>query len=135
VQLTIAQRVLLNGAVVVSTPQNLSLVDARRGITMFRKVNVPILGLVENMSYFKCDGCEKKHFLFGKEGTKKMAEEMGETFLGEIPFDPVIRETTDGGKPVVISQMDSPSSEVYMKLSKSIMEKVKKESDVDISFE
>src|SRR6185437_2847885 len=98
-QLTIAQRAPLKGAVIVSTPQDLALVDARKGIAMFKKTAVPILGLVENMSVFVCPDCGKSHAIFGHGGAKEMAEQSGVPFLGEIPLVPRIRQSSDQGTP------------------------------------
>ena len=111
IQLTLSQAVALAGAVIVTTPQNIALADARKGIEMFRKVNVPILGIVENMSYFRCDGCGKEHFIFASDGGKSVAVEYGTRLLGNFPLDPVIREQTDAGHPPVASL---PESEISM---------------------
>ena len=86
-QLTLSQRVQLSGAIIVSTPQDLSLIDARKGLNMFKKVNVPILGIIENMSYFECHNCNTKHEIFGNGGAKAEAEKLGVPFLNEIPLD------------------------------------------------
>ncbi len=100
-QLTMAQQVPLAGAVIVSTPQDLALIDARRGIAMFRRVNVPVLGIVENMSYFLCPHCGGRTDVFGHGGARHEAERLGVPFLGEVPLDIAIRETSDSGRPVV----------------------------------
>ena len=102
-QLTMAQQVPLKGAVIVSTPQDLALVDARRGIAMFRRVNVPVLGIVENMSTFICPHCGKRSDIFGHGGARHEAERLGVPFLGEVPLALEIRETSDAGAPVVAS--------------------------------
>lgn len=99
VHLTITQEVILSGAVIVSTPQKVALIDVRRGIDMFSAVNTPVLGLVENMSYFQCDNCETKHFLFGEGGVRRVAEELQVPLLGEIPFVKRIMADTDDGVP------------------------------------
>ncbi|AYU80421.1 MRP protein-like protein [Leishmania donovani] len=99
VHLTITQEVMLSGAVIVSTPQKVALIDVRRGIDMFAAVNAPVLGLVENMSYFKCDSCDKRHYMFGRDGVARAAEELGVPFLGEIPFLSRIMQDTDEGVP------------------------------------
>ncbi len=101
-QLTMAQRVQMAGAIVVSTPQEMALEDARKAINMFRKVNVPVLGLVENMSWFRCDNCDKRHYLFGENGVKREAEVQQLELLAQLPLLPVIRESGDQGDPVVL---------------------------------
>ncbi|MDP2619951.1 MAG: iron-sulfur cluster carrier protein ApbC [Hyphomicrobiales bacterium] len=112
-QLTMAQQVPLAGAVIVSTPQDLALIDARKGINMFRKVDVPILGIVENMSYFLCPHCGERSDIFGHGGARKEAEKLGVEFLGEVPLDMTIRETSDSGRPVVVSDPKSAHAMVY----------------------
>ncbi len=119
-QLTMAQNVPLAGAVIVSTPQDLALIDARRGVAMFRKVEVPILGIVENMSSFFCPSCGTRHDIFGHGGAKSEAERIGVPFLGEIPLAMVIRERSDSGLPVVVTEPDGPHAQAY----RSIAEKV-----------
>ena len=116
-QLTMAQSVPLSGAVIVSTPQDLSLIDARRGIAMFRQVNVPLLGLVENMSYFVCPHCGGRSDIFAHGGARHEAEKQGAPFLGEIPLDAVIRETSDGGAPIVASAPDTAQAKAYIELA------------------
>ena len=100
-QLTMAQQVPLAGAVIVSTPQDIALLDARKGLNMFRKVDVPVLGIIENMSYFLCPHCGERSDIFSHGGARKEAEKLGVEFLGEMPLDIAIRETSDGGKPIV----------------------------------
>jgi ATP-binding protein involved in chromosome partitioning len=112
-QLTIAQQVPLKGAVIVSTPQDLALIDARRGIAMFRRVNVPVLGIVENMSTFICPKCGERTDIFGHGGARAEAERLGVPFLGEVPLDIVIRENSDAGKPVVATVPDGPHAKAY----------------------
>jgi ATP-binding protein involved in chromosome partitioning len=112
-QLTMAQQVPLKGAVIVSTPQDLALIDARRGIAMFRRVNVPVLGIVENMSTFICPHCGTRSDIFGHGGARHEAERLGVPFLGEVPLDVVIREKSDAGLPVVASAPDSPLAQCY----------------------
>jgi ATP-binding protein involved in chromosome partitioning len=112
-QLTMAQQVPLAGAVIVSTPQDLALIDARKGLNMFNRVNVPLLGIVENMSYFVCPKCGERSDIFSHGGGKAEAERLGVPFLGEIPLDMLIRETSDGGHPVVVSHPDSAHSKAY----------------------
>ena len=116
-QLTMAQSVPLSGAVIVSTPQDLSLIDARRGIAMFKQVAVPLLGVVENMSYFLCPHCGGRTDIFAHGGARHEAEAHGAPFLGEIPLDLKIRETSDGGAPVVASEPDSPQAAAYIALA------------------
>jgi len=112
-QLTLAQNVPLKGAVIISTPQDLSLIDARRGLAMFRKVNVPVLGIVENMSYFQCPECGTRSDIFGHGGARHEAERLGVPFLGEIPLHMSIRTTSDDGNPVVASDPDGPHAAIY----------------------
>jgi ATP-binding protein involved in chromosome partitioning len=112
-QLTMAQQVPLKGAVIVSTPQDLALIDARRGIAMFRRVNVPVLGIVENMSTFICPKCGTRTDIFGHGGARAEAERLGVPFLGEVPLDIVIREKSDAGLPVVATQPDGPHAKSY----------------------
>lgn len=112
-QLTLAQRVPLAGAVIVSTPQDLALIDARKGINMFRKVEVPILGLVENMSYFLCPSCGARSDIFGHGGARDEAERIGVPFLGEVPLHMDIRATSDGGTPVVASHPEGTHGQIF----------------------
>jgi ATP-binding protein involved in chromosome partitioning len=112
-QLTLAQNVPLKGAVIVSTPQDLSLIDARRGLAMFKKVNVPVLGIVENMSFFQCPHCGTRSDIFGHGGARHEAERLGVPFLGEIPLHMSIRATSDSGNPVVDSEPDGPHAAIY----------------------
>jgi ATP-binding protein involved in chromosome partitioning len=112
-QLTMAQQVPLKGAVIVSTPQDLALIDARRGIAMFRRVNVPVLGIVENMSTFVCPQCGARSDIFGHGGARREAERLGVPFLGEVPLDIVIREKSDSGSPVVATAPDSDHAKYY----------------------
>ncbi|MGN6747687.1 MAG: Mrp/NBP35 family ATP-binding protein [Xanthobacteraceae bacterium] len=112
-QLTMAQQVPLKGAVIVSTPQDLALIDARRGIAMFRRVNVPVLGIVENMSTFVCPQCGTRSDIFGHGGARREAERLGVPFLGEVPLDIAIREKSDSGSPVVATAPDGPHAKYY----------------------
>jgi ATP-binding protein involved in chromosome partitioning len=112
-QLTMAQQVPLKGAVIVSTPQDLALADARRGIAMFRRVNVPVLGIVENMSTFVCPHCGTRSDIFGHGGARAEADRLGVPFLGEVPLDMTIREKSDAGSPVVASEPDGPHAKCY----------------------
>ena len=120
-QLTLAQNTPLAGAVIVSTPQDLALIDARRGAAMFREVGVPLLGLVENMSYFVCDDCGKRHHIFGHGGARAEAERLGVPFLGEVPLDPEIRERSDAGLPVVVTDPDGPHALIYRDIASRIL--------------
>src|SRR5882757_5227857 len=119
-QLTIAQRVPLKGAVIVSTPQDIALIDARKGIAMFKKTQVPILGLVENMSMFVCPDCGSAHAIFGHGGARETAEKLGAPFLGEILLVPRIRETSDAGTPVSVSVPDGPEALAVLELAKKV---------------
>lgn len=121
IQITLSQKLDLDGIVIVSTPQDIALIDAIKGVNMFKKVNVPILGIIENMSYYICEHCGTRADIFGHEGAKKTAEAMGETFLGEIPLHIAIRENADNGTPVVYSLPDSPYAKAYL----AVAEKVK----------
>src|SRR6476659_3687675 len=112
-QLTMAQQVPLAGAVIVSTPQDLALIDARKGLNMFRKVDVPVLGIVENMSTFICPHCGGRSDIFAHGGAPSEAERLGFPFLGEVPLTLAIRETSDAGKPVVVSEPDSSAADAY----------------------
>ncbi len=119
-QLTMAQNVPLAGAVIVSTPQDLALIDARRGIAMFRRVQVPILGIIENMSYFICPHCGGRSDIFAHAGARHEAERLGVPFLGEIPLAMDIRENSDDGKPVVLSLPDSAHASAYMAIASQV---------------
>jgi len=126
-QLTMAQRVPLIGAVIVSTPQDIALADARKGLNMFRKVNVPVLGIVENMSYFACPHCGERTDIFSHGGARAEAELLGVDCLGELPLDIVIRETSDGGNPIVVSDPASPHAKAYLEIADKVWAKVEKE--------
>ena len=116
-QLTLAQRVALSGAVIVSTPQDIALIDARKGLSMFRKVAVPVLGIVENMSYFLCPKCGERAEIFGHGGARDEADKLGVPFLGEVPLHLDIRTTSDSGHPIVVAQPNSPHSQVYKNIA------------------
>jgi ATP-binding protein involved in chromosome partitioning len=113
VQITMAQQVPLAGAVIVSTPQDLALIDARKGLAMFRQVSVPVLGIVENMSYFLCPSCGSRSDIFGHGGARAEAGRLGLPFLGEVPLHMEIREKSDLGTPVVATSPDSPHAMIY----------------------
>ena len=116
-QLTLAQRVALSGAVIVSTPQDIALIDARKGLAMFRKVAVPVLGIVENMSYFLCPKCGERAEIFGHGGAHEEADKLGVPFLGEIPLHLDIRTTSDSGHPIVVSQPESAHAQAYKNIA------------------
>ena len=121
-QLTLAQQTPLSGAVIVSTPQDLALIDARKGLNMFKKVNVPILGIVENMSYFICTKCGERHEIFGHGGARAEAEKLGVPFLGEVPLDLELRRRSDSGEPLMATLPESPQALTYITIAKQISE-------------
>ena len=121
IQITLSQKVKMDGAVIVSTPQDIALIDAVKGINMFKRVNVPILGLVENMSYYICEKCGHQADIFGHDGARKTAENMGETFLGEIPLHYSIRQNADNGTPIVYAEPDSPYAQAYNQIAEKII--------------
>jgi ATP-binding protein involved in chromosome partitioning len=123
-QLTMAQQVPLAGAVIVSTPQDIALLDARKGLNMFRKVEVPVLGIVENMSYFLCPHCGGRSEIFSHGGARREAERLGTEFLGEVPLDLQIRETSDAGTPITVSEPGNPHALVFRQMAARIWEKV-----------
>ena len=127
-QLTMAQQVPLKGAVIVSTPQDLALIDARRGIAMFRRVNVPVLGIVENMSTFICPHCGTRSDIFGHGGARHEAERLGVPFLGEVPLALAIREKSDAGAPVVASEPDGPYAQAFRAIAARVREGLQVES-------
>ncbi|MFV3074197.1 iron-sulfur cluster carrier protein ApbC [Niveispirillum fermenti] len=122
-QLSLAQNVPLAGAVIVSTPQDIALLDARKGLNMFRRVDVPVLGIVENMSYFCCPNCGHRSDIFSHGGARAEAGKLGIEFLGEVPLDIAIRETSDGGAPIVMSQPDSEHAKVYRTIAAKVWDK------------
>jgi len=124
-QLTMAQQVPLKGAVIVSTPQDLALIDARRGVAMFKRVNVPVLGVVENMSYFLCPHCGTRSDIFSHGGARHEAERLGVPFLGEVPLHMAIREKSDSGLPVVATDPDSPHAKIYRDIAAKVLEQIK----------
>jgi ATP-binding protein involved in chromosome partitioning len=123
-QLTITQKVPLTGAVVVTTPQDVALIDARKGLAMFRKVNVPVLGIIENMSYYICRHCGEREEIFGHGGGKKTADMLGVPFLGEIPLDGKVVVGGDTGQPIVMSNPDSPAAAAFRELARIVVEQV-----------
>jgi ATP-binding protein involved in chromosome partitioning len=120
VQLSMSQRVPLAGAVIVSTPQDVALGDARKGLNMFRRTEVPILGLVENMSYFVCPKCDERTEIFGHGGARQTAAEMNAPFLGELPLNAAIRETSDAGQPITVSDPDSPAAQAFVAIANKV---------------
>ena len=138
-QLSLTQNVALSGAVIVSTPQDIALIDARKGLEMFRKVNVPILGLVENMSVFCCPNCGHQSPIFGAHGTRTMAKELGYDLLAEVPLEMPVREHTDSGTPVVLGAPDSQAALCYRQLAEKVWAKLQTPtaapSSVKIVFE
>jgi len=127
-QLTMAQQVPLSGAVIVSTPQDLALIDARRGVEMFKRVNVPVLGIIENMSYFVCPKCGERHDIFGHGGAHKEADKLGVPFLGEVPLHMAIRETSDSGRPVVATDPDGPHAKIYREIAARVRDQLQAKS-------
>ncbi|MFO1034407.1 MAG: Mrp/NBP35 family ATP-binding protein [Hyphomicrobiales bacterium] len=119
-QLTLAQQTPLSGAVIVSTPQDLALIDARKGLAMFNRVNVPILGIVENMSHFTCTKCGTRHDIFGHGGARHEAERLGVPFLGEVPLDMDVRLRSDEGRPIVETAPDSPHAAIYRDIARQV---------------
>nr|XP_056706822.1 iron-sulfur protein NUBPL isoform X2 [Euleptes europaea] len=124
VQLSISQNIPIAGAVIVSTPQDIALLDARKGAEMFRKVNVPVLGLVQNMSVFQCPKCNHETHIFGTDGVRNLADDLGLDVLGDIPLHLNIRETSDSGKPIVVSQPESNMANAYLKLAAEIVKRL-----------
>ncbi len=123
-QLTMAQQVPLSGAVIVSTPQDIALIDARKGLNMFRKVEVPLLGLIENMSYFNCPSCGERSDIFGHGGAREEAEKLDIPFLGEIPLHMDIRTNSDGGTPVTTSDPDGVHAITYKDIAEKVVEQL-----------
>jgi ATP-binding protein involved in chromosome partitioning len=119
-QLTLAQNTPLSGAVIVSTPQDLALIDARKGLNMFKKVSVPLIGIVENMSYFTCTKCGERHDIFGHGGARKEAERLGVPFLGEVPLDMEVRLRSDRGEPIVATLPQSAHAAIYRDIARQV---------------
>jgi ATP-binding protein involved in chromosome partitioning len=124
IHLTMAQRIPLSGAVIVSTPQDIALADARKGMNMFEKVDIPVFGLIENMSYFNCPHCGERTEIFSHGGARRESEKLGMDFLGEIPLDIIIRETSDNGQPIVVSDPSSIHSTTYLDIADKIWAKI-----------
>jgi ATP-binding protein involved in chromosome partitioning len=127
-QLTMAQAVPLAGAVIVSTPQDLALIDARKGLNMFKRVDVPLLGIVENMSYFIAPDTGARYDIFGHGGARAEAERLGVPFLGEVPLTMNIRETSDAGTPVVAAEPDGPQAAAYRDIAAKVLERMRAET-------
>jgi ATP-binding protein involved in chromosome partitioning len=123
-QLTMAQRVPLKGAIIVSTPQDLALIDARKGLAMFQKTQVPVLGIVENMSTYICPNCGHESHIFGHGGARETANRLNVPFLGEIPLVSAIRETSDSGEPITASRPDGPEARAFLTIAKKISENI-----------
>ena len=122
-----AQQVPLAGAVIVSTPQDLALIDARKGLNMFTKVNVPVLGIVENMSTFVCPHCGERSDIFGHGGAKEEAKKLGVPFLGEVPLTMSVRETSDEGKPLVATDPDSEIAKAYRQIAERAWDELERQ--------
>ena len=125
-QLTLSQKVKIAGAIIVSTPQDLSLIDARKGLNMFKKVNVPIIGIIENMSYFECQICNTKHEIFGNGGAQEEAKKLGVTFLNAIPLDIALRITSDEGNPILHKDPNNSISKKFMEIGSKILDYIEK---------
>jgi len=110
--------------VIVTTPQDIALIDARKGLKMFEKVGIPILGIVENMSYHRCPNCGHESHIFGSGGAERMARESGTEVLGQLPLDEAIRQQADSGKPTVVSAPDSPAAEIYRRIARRCAVKI-----------
>jgi ATP-binding protein involved in chromosome partitioning len=122
VQLSLSQMVPLAGAITVTTPQEVALYDVRKGMAMFQKVNVPLLGIIENMSFFVCGHCGERTDIFSHGGGERAASKLGIPFLGSIPIDPVIREGGDTGQPIVVADPGSPQAAAFREIAKKLME-------------
>ena len=120
VQITLAQKTQLSGSIIISTPQDIALIDARKGINMFKKVDVPVLGIVENMSYFICTNCNTKHEIFSTGGAKSEAKKYQTDFLGELPLDTNLRKYSDEGLPICIAEPESDLSKLYLNIAEKI---------------
>jgi ATP-binding protein involved in chromosome partitioning len=118
IQLTLAQRVPVAGAIIVTTPQDIALADARKGLAMFEKVSIPVLGIIENMSVHVCSHCGHSEHIFGAGGGQRLADEHGMRLLGELPLDARIREQADGGRPTVVAEPDSPAAQAYIEAAR-----------------
>ena len=128
IQLTLSQQAAVSGVVIVTTPQEIALLDARKGIEMFRKVDIPILGIVENMSWFECGGCGEVHHLFGEGGGARVAAEYGVDLLGTFPLDPGIRESTDAGLPTVVADPSGGMAALYVECARRVAGQIWRQS-------
>jgi len=128
IQLTLAQKVPVTGAVIVTTPQDIALIDARKGLKMFEKVGIPIIGIVENMSTHICSNCGHEEHIFGAGGAEKMCKDFNAEFLGALPLDIHIREQTDSGKPTVVADPDGRSAEIYRRIARRIAVKISEQA-------
>ena len=133
IQLTLAQKIPVSGAVIVTTPQDLALLDARRAYEMFRKVNVPVLGVIENMSLHVCSQCGHEEPIFGEGGGKRLAEQYQIDFLGALPLDIKIREETDQGKPTVAADPESKNSQIYRQIARLVQQKLVSQVKTDMN--
>jgi ATP-binding protein involved in chromosome partitioning len=135
IQLTLSQRVPLTGAVIVTTPQDIALLDAKKGLKMFEKVGVPILGIVENMAVYCCPNCGHVEHIFGAEGGKKMAAQYGVDYLGALPLNMSIREQADSGRPTVVSDPDGEIAAIYKAVARQVAVKIaQKAKDFSAKF-
>jgi ATP-binding protein involved in chromosome partitioning len=124
IQLTLAQKVPVTGAVIVTTPQDIALIDARKGLKMFEKVGIPILGIVENMSFHICSKCGHESHIFGSGGGQKMSKDYGAELLGQLPLDEAIQQQADSGKPTVVSDPDGKVAEIYRRIARRCAVKI-----------
>nr|WP_298414526.1 iron-sulfur cluster carrier protein ApbC [uncultured Halomonas sp.] len=129
IQLTLAQKVPVSGAVIVTTPQDIALLDARKGIEMFRKVNVPVLGIVENMSLHTCSNCGHHEPIFGEGGGERIAEQYGTSLLGKLPLELAIREQVDSGKPTVVAEPEGEVTAIFRNVARAVVEGVESQSE------
>ena len=125
VQLTISQKIDVDGALIITTPQELSLLDVKRGISMFKKVSLPILGIVENMSYYICDKCEKKHYIFGKQSSYELANNLGIEVLGELPISENLIKNLDSEHPIIMQKQSDAIFKSFFEICQKVLNKVK----------
>jgi ATP-binding protein involved in chromosome partitioning len=129
-QLTVTQRIALAGAVIVTTPQKVALIDARKGLAMFRKVNVPVIGIVENMSTFVCPHCGETTDVFKKDGGRRTAELLETAFLGSIPLDPQIVLGGDAGVPITVAEPKGPHAEAFRRVAHAVVAEVERQDEM-----
>ncbi|XP_063507588.1 iron-sulfur cluster transfer protein NUBPL isoform X2 [Pongo pygmaeus] len=129
VQLSVSQNIPITGAVIVSTPQDIALMDAHKGAEMFRRVHVPVLGLIQNMSVFRCPKCKHKTHIFGADGARKLAQTLGLEVLGDIPLHLNIREASDTGQPIVFSQPESDEAKAYLRIAVEVVRRLPSPSE------